>query len=374
MKFKQCSRCLMDESADSITFNEIGHCNYCIDFQNTKNLSLKSKIKYDLKELISELKNNKKNYDCVVGVSGGVDSSYVLVKCVELGLKPLAVHMDNGWNSSLAQNNISKIVKKLNIDLITYVIHWKEYRSLMNSFFNADVIDIELLMDHAMLAVNYKIAHKYKIKNIIAGSNQSTEGFEMPNNWVWFKYDKRNIKTINKKFENYKLKTYPFLSIYKYIYLRFFKKYKWIPLLDYFDYKKKEALNYLKENFDFIPYPYKHYESVFTRFYQGFILPKKFGVDKRKIHLSNLILTNQISRIEASKIMKNDPYYSKLELRNDTDFFLKKMQWTKEKLFDYLNRREIKHDFYSNDFIIWKKLRLFKNIIKKKNNSKIIHR
>jgi len=364
----------MDESAESIKFDDKGQCNYCSDFQNTKNLIKKNKAKYDLNVLISELKKNNKNYDCIVGVSGGVDSSYVLVKCVELGLKPLAVHMDNGWNSSLAQNNISKIVKKLKIDLITYVINWKEYRSLMISFFNADVIDIELLMDHAMLAVNYRIANKYKIKNIIVGSNQSTEGFEMPKNWVWFKYDKKNIVSINKKFENYKLKTFPFIGIYKYIYYRVFKKYKWIPLLDYFDYKKNEALIYLQENFDFIPYPYKHYESVFTRFYQGFILPKKFGVDKRKIHLSNLILTNQISRTEANKIMETEPYHSKLELRNDTDFFLKKMEWTKVKFAEYLNRKEIKHDFYPNDFNIWKKLRFFKKIIKKKNNSKFVYR
>ena len=364
MQIKTCTRCVMDTTAKHIFFNKNGCCNYCSDFINKfkfKNNKKVSKNLYDFKKIIK--KNNSK-YDCIIGVSGGVDSSYSLVKCIELGLKPLAVHMDNGWNSSLAQNNISNLIRKLNVDLITYVINWKEYRSLMSSFFKSNVIDIELLYDHAMLAVNYKYANKFNIKNIVAGTNQSTEGFEMPKNWNWFKYDKKNIETINIEFDNYKIKSFPFISIYKYIYYTIFKRIKWISILDYTKYNKKEAEKLLVEKFNFQPYPYKHYESVFTRFYQGYILPKKFNIDKRKIHLSNLIMSNQITRKNAIEILKSPPYVTNLELRNDKDFFLKKMNWNEDELSIYLNQSEVNHDFYSNDYKIWKKIVFIKNLLK----------
>ena len=364
MNFKNCSRCLMDESADSITFDENGYCNYCNEFI-TKSSPIKNLNKDRfIKDFINLIKKRNGKYDCIVGVSGGIDSSYVLVKCVEMGLKPLAVHMDNGWNSHIAQNNISNLVRDLDVDLITHVINWKEYRSLMNSFFKSHVIDIELLYDHAMLAINYKIANKFRIKYIISGSNRSTEGFEMPKNWNWFKYDKKNIKSINQHFENIQIKTFPFIGIYKFIYYRMIKKIEWIAFLDYLDYKKEEAQAYLIKKFNFIPYPYKHYESVFTRFYQGYILPKKFGIDKRKIHLSNLIMTNQLSRDEGLKILSQSPYSSELEIRNDINFFLKKMNWTLKNLNDYINSKEIKHSFYKNDYKTWKKLVYFKKLLK----------
>ncbi len=362
MNIKVCSRCLMDETADLISFNNEGCCNYCEDFENKNNNFIQTTNKKNIEILLNKLKNNKNHYDCIIGVSGGIDSSYTLAKCVELGLRPLAVHMDNGWNSSLAQNNISNLVRALNIDLITHVVNWKEYRSLMNSFFESNVIDIELLYDHAMLAVNYKLANKFKIKNIIAGTNRSTEGFEMPKNWNWFKYDKKNIISINNKFNKIKIKTFPFISIYQYIYYRIFKNIKWISILDYLDYNKDEAKLYLVNNFNFIPYPYKHYESVFTRLYQGYILPKKFNVDKRKIHLSNLIMTNQITREDGIKKLKESPYPSNLALKTDINFFLKKMNWTKNNFTDYLKQSEVKHDFYNNDYHIWKKIILIKNL------------
>ena len=364
MIIKQCNRCLMDETAEAIKFDYRGFCNYCLQFEQKKKISENKSFHYNIDKLLNKVKLNSKKYDCVIGLSGGVDSSYALAKCIELGLKPLAVHMDNGWNSSLAQNNIMNLVKRLEVDLITYVINWKEYRSLMNSFFNSNVIDIELLYDHAMLAVNYKIAYKYKIKYIFAGTNQNTEGFEMPKNWNWFKYDKKNIIAINKKFENYKIHTFPFISIYEYIYFKIFKKIEWVSILDFLNYNKDEAQTYLEKNFKFQPYPYKHYESVFTRFYQGYILPKKFNVDKRKIHLSNLILSGQITKNQAHKIMLTNPYQSGLELRNDINFFLKKMNWTNKMLDTYLNCKEVKHNFYPNDYKLWNKMRLIRNFFK----------
>mgnify|MGYP005996434729 CR=1 FL=1 len=187
-----CSVCVMDTSAKDITFDSKGQCNYCRDFIN----KIKFKKKLDLTDLINKIKDTSKKskYDCIVGLSGGIDSSYTLVKVVEMGLKPLAVHLDNGWNSELAQNNIENLVKSLNVDLYTNVIDWNEYRNMMNSFFDSDVIDIEMLMDNAMLSVNYTMAKKEKLQFILSGSNTSTEGMNMPKNMNWIKFDKKNIK------------------------------------------------------------------------------------------------------------------------------------------------------------------------------------
>ena len=204
ISFKECRRCVMDTTAQDIIFDKDGVCNFCSEFlERSKSIIYKnSKQKQkSLEQVVGKLKEKGKGkpYDCVVGVSGGVDSSWVLVKAVEWGLKPLAVHMDNGWNSELAQNNIANLVKSLDVDLITHVIDWNEYRELMEAFFDANVIDVELLYDNAMLGVNYNVANKYGIRNILGGTNQATEGMSMPAEWNWFKLDKKNIKDIAKK-------------------------------------------------------------------------------------------------------------------------------------------------------------------------------
>ena len=200
----------MDTTAQDIKFNDNGICNYCSNFIDRKNNLTK---KENLDELIYKIKKDGKNkrYDCIIGVSGGVDSSFSLIKACEQGLRPLAVHLDNGWNSELAQNNISNLIRKCNVDLYTHVINWKEYRNLQNAFFKSNVLDVELLMDNAMLAVNYQQANKYKIKYILSGTNTATEGFKIPENWSWFN-DAKNIKIIAKKFSNQKLKLFQLLE------------------------------------------------------------------------------------------------------------------------------------------------------------------
>ena len=286
MEYKQCNRCVMDTTASEIVFDENGNCNFCntflkkLDAQNTNKVELKN-------DLINKIKKDGrgKKYDCIIGVSGGVDSSYVLHLAKEEGLRILAVHMDNGWNSELATNNISNLVNELNIDLYTHVINWEEYRDMMESFFKANVIDIEILYDNSMTAVNFNLAKKYKTKYILSGQNLSTEGMQMPKSWNWLKLDAKNIKAIHKKYGTQKIKTFPLISTMQWIYCEYFKGIKWLPLLDYFEYNKNNALNLLENKYGYKPYPYKHYESVFTRFYQGYILPNKFKVDKRKLHL-----------------------------------------------------------------------------------------
>lgn len=349
-----CTRCIMDESASDITFDDNGVCNYCTGF-----LAKQSKhIAFDDNERLSRLnlivdkvkKEGKgKKYDCIVGLSGGVDSSWALVQAVKLGLRPLAVHMDSGWNSELAQNNIENLVRGLGVDLYTHVIEWPEIRGLMEAFFKADVIDVEVLYDNAMLAVNYNLAAKYKLKYILAGTNIATEGVDIPSNWNWYKSDKKNIVGISKKFGGPKLKSFPSISTIGTAKFVLFHKIHWISFLDYLNYRKFEAIEVLKSDFGYKPYPHKHYESVFTRFYQGYILPNKFGVDKRKPHLSNLVMTGEMSREEALRQASGIAYPNESDMESDRLYFIKKMGWTEEKFQDYINRPEIKHDAYPSE-------------------------
>ena len=339
-----CKRCIMDSTAQEFQESQTG-CNFCDSFLiELKNLSSNSPNKiYSLVEKIKQDGRNKK-YDCIVGVSGGVDSSWVLFKAVELGLRPLAVHMDNTWNSELANNNIRNLVDGLNIDLETYVIDWQEYREMLLAFLKADVIDVELLYDNALYGVNYKLSMKYNIKHLLGGLNHATEGLSLPKDWVWNKYDSKNIKNIYKKFGNgKKIKTYPYFSILDYIFNRYVRKTEWHSILDMIPFKKNEAMKILQTKFNYKPYPYKHYESILTRFYQGFILPKKFNVDKRKVHLSTLIMNGELERAEALERLEESPYPDEKDLRSDTKFFLDKLEWSKKDLDLYIERPKRDH-------------------------------
>ncbi len=355
-KYQSCNRCLMDTTTSKIVFDENGFCNFCSDFIVRQNNT--EKTISDLDKLISEIKSDgiNKKYDCIVGVSGGVDSCFALIRAVECGLRPLAVHMDNGWNSELAQNNISNLIRSLNVDLHTHVINWEEYKNLQEAFLKANVIDIELLYDNAMAAVNYKLANKFNIKYILSGMNTSTEGFKIPDDWVWFKNDSRNIKKITKKFSNQKIKTFPLFGTFDFIYYELIKKIKWILFPDYFNYKKDEAVKELETKSNFKKYPYKHYDNVFTRFYQGYILPKKFGVDKRKLHLSNLIISNQMEKKEALRIMQKPIYENLEDEKKDKEYFLKKMKWSEKDLENYLFEKEVSHSFYGSERELWNSL------------------
>ena len=344
---KICNYCVMDTTANDIKFDAYGVCNYCSEIKNNF-------VKPNLEDLLKKINKFKKNseYDCIVGLSGGVDSAWTLVKVVELGLKPLAVHMDNGWNTELAQNNIHSLVSKLNVDLYTEVLDWDKYQSLMQSFFMSDVVDIELLYDNAMFAANYFQAKKNNVKFILAGTNNSTEGMRIPSMWNWYKYDKKNIKDINNRFKKINLKNYPLFSTFDYIYLNYFKKIKWISFLDHIDYNKTEAENNLIKNYNFKPYKYKHYESFFTKFYQSYILPKKFNIDKRKLHLSSLIVSKQITRGEALKILESKPYNEET-IDEEIKYFLKKLNWKIDDFKKYMKRKRKNHDNYKSELPIW---------------------
>jgi len=358
----------MDTTAIDITFDDQGQCNYCRDFINSYSPFLQKSTEQKRREAksfieIVKLSGTGKKYDCIIGLSGGVDSSWALVQAVKNGLRPLAVHMDNGWNSELAQNNIANLVRALNVDLYTHVIDWEEYKGLMQAFFDADVIDVELLYDNAMLGVNYRLAAKHGIKYILAGTNQATEGMQLPKKWNWFKFDKKNIKLISKKFNGPSLDTFPAFSTIDFVWFEYVKKIKWISFLDFFDYNKNEVLNILEKEYGYVRYPFKHYESIFTRFYQGYILPNKFKVDKRKLHLGTLVAGGQMTREEAVDLLKKPPFLSEQLVNEDIQYFLKKMGWTREMLDAYIKRPQVSHEIYGTEKGLWNMF--FQNVEKR---------
>ncbi len=359
----------MDTNATHIVFDDEGVCNYCAKF--TGKLLARQEIADDRLSLsenfILQVKESGlgKNYDCIVGVSGGVDSSYALYLAVMAGLRPLAVHLDNGWNSELASHNIANLISNLGVDLYTHVIDWKENRDLQRSFFKAQVVDIEMLMDNAVLALNYKMAAKHRVKYILGGTNMSTEGMDMPKGWNHFKFDARNIKAIQKKYGTVAIKSHPLISTLGYVWYEFIRKIKWISFLDYYDYKKEEALKVLEKECDYKPYPYKHYESVFTRFYQAYILPKKFKIDKRRLHLSTLIVSGQMTREDAQLDIKKSTYPNKDQEGQDLQFVMKKLGFSEEEFNSYLNTQPKAHSLYKSEEILWEKLKsVYKSIQK----------
>lgn len=333
-------------------------CNYCDDFllriEGLGGGSRTGPFRSGLGKLVDRVKNEglQKPYDCIVGVSGGVDSSWVLVQAVEMGMRPLAVHMDNGWNSDLAVSNIHNLVSKLKVDLFSYVIEWEEYRDLMRAFLAADVVDIELLYDNAAVAVCYQQARNYGITAILSGSNTSTEGFRMHSDWSWGnKKDGKNILSIA-RFGGAAIQTFPLYTYVKFLTDTLVRRIRWIRFLDFIEYDRETVLKRLEEDFGYRRYPYKHYENVFTRFYQGFLLPSKFGIDKRIPHLSALVCSSQLSRKKALKMLTAIGYPSQTELEDDRRYFLKKIGWDEAMLEEYLARPRREHSEWAHEVVL----------------------
>lgn len=356
-EYQVCSRCVMDTTASDIVFDAKGVCNYCTTFETMlEEIHQKMGDKQaTLNEFITKVKadGKGKEYDCIIGVSGGMDSSYALYLAVKHGLRPLAVHLDNGWNSELASNNIANLVTTLGVDLYTHVIDWRENRDMQCSFFKANVVDIEMLVDNAIISLNYRQAAKYGTKYILSGSNTATEGLNMPPGWSHFKYDARNIRNIHKKFGSVPIKTHPIFSVMDYFRYEYLGGIKWITFLDYFQYNPVDATDLLKEECGYKPYPYKHYESVFTRFYQGYILPRKFGYDKRKVHLSSLIVSGQMTREEAIHLLEDSPYPVPKQEEQDRLFVIKKLGFTEEKFNRYMEMPGVPHATYGSEEFLW---------------------
>ncbi len=351
MSTRVCTRCVLDDKIPGISFNAEGLCSYCAAYDPLvaeERYAPASRDRY-LQELVERIKIAGRNrpYDCLIGLSGGVDSSYALYAAKQRGLRPLAVHVDNGWNSELAVKNIENLVRLLNVDLETHVIDWDEFKGLQLAFFRASVVDIELLTDHAIIAGMYRQARKHRIRYILTGDNIATE-CALPPGWNHRKTDLRNIVSINRAHGNVRIKTFPTMSTLSMLAHQRILRINHISFLSYFPYVKKDAIALLEKELGWRPYPGKHCESVFTRFYQGYILPKKFGIDKRSIHVSRLICSGQMTKEEALAELRRSPYDPEL-LASDHVYVLKKLGLSESEFAALMNAPIKSHQAYATD-------------------------
>ena len=309
--YQICTRCIMDTTDPDIVFDANGWCNHCIGwFERSAFYALPlDERTRRLDIVVDEIKRHGhgKDYDCIIGVSGGVDSSYVAIKCKELGLRPLAVHVDNGWNSEKAVGNIKRILDPLHIDLHTVVLNWKEFRELQLAFLRASTPDSEIPSDHAIVAAFYGATSEHHVRYYLSGINFRTEGIHV-REWSQGHVDRRYIQSIYRQFTNKRLKHFPLIPVTTLVRSIVMHRPKAVYLLDYLDYDKRATKQLLTETYGWEDYGGKHYESVYTRFYQGWILPHKFGYDKRRMHLSTLVCSGQMSRNEALEEIATPPY------------------------------------------------------------------
>ena len=372
--YRMCSKTIMDTIGNTdIKFDSEGICQYVREYERLLDVRVPddSKRKGKLDEIVAAIRASGEghDYDCIIGVSGGVDSTYLAYLVKELGLRPLAIHLDNGWNSELAVSNIETILNKLGVDLYTHVLDWEEFKDLQLSFLKASVPDGEIPTDHAITAILYKMAAKHNIKYIISGTNVRTEGI-MPTIWSDGHLDWKYIQEIQGKFGTKKLKSYPHLSVFSYFDFLLLKRIKKVSILDYIDYDKPKVMAFLENELGWRNYGGKHYESIYTRFFQGYILVKKFSIDKRKGHLSTLICSGLMTKEEALKEIQLDPYPSKELLNIDREFALKKLGLN-ENEFQAIMDRTLKYytDYNNNNFIINKLWRLYDYFRKKKTRT-----
>ena len=351
-----CTKTVMDTTDPNIKFNKSGESHYYTNF--IKNIipvwkNDNSKF-YQLEKIADKIKkDSKKNdFDCIIGISGGVDSSYLVYLAKEiLGLRPLIYHVDAGWNSQLAVSNIEKIIDKLNLDLHTDVIYWPEMKDLQLSFFKAQVPHLDTPQDHAFFSSMYNYASKYKVKYILNGGNFSTECIREPLEWHYHASDLKQLKDIHSKFGNLKLDKFPTADIFKYkFYYRFVKSIKVIQPLNMIKYIKSEAIDLLQRKFDWKEYSHKHYESRFTKFYEGYWLLNKFGYDKRKAHYSSLILTNQMTREDALKKISVAPYTEEIE--DDFEYVANKLEISVMELKNLMNGENKSFRDYNSNYLL----------------------
>lgn len=360
----------MDTSDPLIVFDQYGFCNHCrtaIEKREVQNGRTNN-----IDELVDKLKRWGKNkkYDCVIGVSGGVDSSYVAYLCKQNGLRPLAVHMDNGWNSELSILNIQVLLDKLNIELHTEVLDWDSFRDLQLAFLKSSTSDIEIPTDHAISGVLLKIALNENVP-LVLGVNSSSEAI-LPSSWSQGHLDWAYIKKVHSLYGQKSLKNYPHVSLAKHIYFYRVRRIPVISILDSIDYDKEKAKEFLISKFNWRDYGGKHYESFFTKFYQSYILPTKFGYDKRRAHFSSLIVANQLSREEALDMLSK-PLFDPQEINHDITYFIKKMQISAEEFEDIMNNPPRRYEDISPLFN--RKLRrieksFFKKMVQIKNKFK----
>jgi len=352
-KYQICTNCVMDTTDAKITFDAKGVCDHCVDFNNKvlPNWHTDERGRAELEAIVAQIKKSGKgnDFDSLLGVSGGVDSSYMLHMAVkEFGLRPLVFHVDGGWNSELAVNNIEVMIDKLGLDLYTEVINWEEMKDFQLAFFKAGVPHIDIPQDHAFVATLYNFAEKYHIKYILNGGNISTECVRNPMDWMYYGTDMLQIKDIHRRFGAIPLKKYPLSPILRHkFYLRYIKGIKVVKPLNYIPYIKKDAIKLLSETYGWKEYPQKHFESRFTKFFEGYWLPVKFGYDTRKVQYSSLILTGQMTRDEALERLKR-PAYDPATITDDFKYIATKLGITEADLRSFINAPNKTYKDYKN--------------------------
>jgi len=348
----------MDTSDPKISFNEIGECDHCQSFDKDvlpkwhPNEVGKNIFREKVKQIKSKAKS--RDYDSIIGLSGGLDSSYLLHMAVkEFGLKPLVFHVDGGWNTDIAVSNIEKLVDKLGLELYVEVINWDEMRDFQLAFFKSGTPHLDIAQDHAFFATMFRFARKYNINTILNGGNISTECVRNPLEWLYYGTDMTFINDIRKKFCSSSMKTYPWSSIYYHkIYLKYFRKIEVVRPLNLMPYCKSDAMGILESEYNWKKYPQKHFESRFTKFYEGYWLPTRFGYDTRRVQFSSLILTQQMDREQALSELSNLPYDVN-SIERDIEFICDKLEITVDEL-EYYHKMPLKWYFdYRNEKVIF---------------------
>lgn len=348
-----CNNCVMDTSDTNITFDDKGICDHCNSFHHDLKPTWHTdeRGRQELEKIIATIKQHgkKHDFDCIMGMSGGADSSYMLHLVVkEFGLRPLVFHVDGGWNSQIAVDNINVMINKLGLDLYTEVINWEEMKDFQLAYFKSGLPNIDVPQDHAFVATLYNFAAKYNIKYILNGGNYSTECVRNPLNWLYYGTDMSQINYIRKRFSTIPWKTYPFSSVLRHkFYLRYIKGVQVVKPLNYRPYIKADAMEFLRQEYGWQPYSQKHFESRFTRFYEGYWLPKRFGYDTRKVQYSSLILTGQMTREEALEKLSR-PALSDDEVRQEFEYIATKLGISTDELQSYLAMPLKSHRDYPN--------------------------
>jgi len=332
-----CSRCISDSGIPGIKFDDNGVCNYCYTHNELdKQFPLDEIGQQMLNRLIEKIEENGsgKEYNCIVGVSGGRDSTYTLYQAKKLGLRTLAVHFDNGWNSEIAVDNIKKVTEALGVDLHTVVVDWEEFKDLQKAFLKASVSDAEVPTDYVIISVLFQTADEMGIKYVLNGHSFRTEGIA-PLGWTYM--DGRYIKSVQKRYGKIKLTSFPIISLSKLVYYTLIKGIKYVPLLQYFDYRQKEAGEIISKEVGWKYYGGHHHESIYTHFFQSYLLPTKFNIDKRKLEYSALIRSGQMERDAAMKEIEENPYPYDKEI---VEYTIAKLGFTDEEFQEILNARQ----------------------------------
>jgi N-acetyl sugar amidotransferase len=354
---RRCSFCVMDDSDPDITFDAAGQCHYCRAgmARSAAEGFGASNAPERLAQIVARIREEGrgKPYDCLIGLSGGADSSFLAYETRRLGLRPLAIHLDNGWNTELSVANIEKLVRGLDLDLVTYVVEWEDIKSLQRSFIRAGVKGIEAITDHAVLVSMLAEASRRGIRYILPGVNQATESI-WPPSWGPFVHDAKNTLAIHRGFgDGRKLRNYPYALPHQLAYYVLVRRVRWIPVLNYMRYVKGDAMALLEREVGWQPYKNKHGESTFTRFFQEYYLPTKFGIDKRTAHLSSLICSGQLDR-EAALARLREPLYEPLELELELEYVAKKLGFASTELAALIRAPAREHHEFPNNQWLFK--------------------